>query len=194
MTKTSSEINSRKVAQKRSSKKKDKGGRPKEDLAEKVDFASVERWAANGMTDIEVARVCNVSERTLRRWKKDSRFVSALKVGRGIADSKVQESLYKRAIGFEYVEVTEEERLVGGGDKAKLTVTFTKTVTKFYPPDVKAGIHWLNHRQPNDWGNTKEITGADAGPLGLSAKQALCNAIDDALARGEADEVLTKPE
>lgn len=136
---------------------KNKGGRPKEDLADKVDFLQVERLAGLGLTNEEIGRALGVSGRTVERWQKDERFLSALKRGKEVADRAVVKSLYKRALGYSFTEVTEEG--VGG----KLRVT--KKVRKVIAPDVTAQIFWLKNRRPKDWRDRIEHTGAGGGPL-----------------------------
>lgn len=79
-------------------KKKHSGGRPKEKIADKVDLKLVERAAALGLTDIEMASLLGVCVNTIDNWKKDPQFFGVLKAAKVKADSKVIASLYDQAL------------------------------------------------------------------------------------------------
>lgn len=144
------------MAEAKVNKPKNKGGRPREDVTKKVDLAQVERIAALGLTDEEIGHVLDLSERTINRWKKDARFLSALKKGKIKADAKVIESLYKRANGYEHkaTKFFMHEGLI-----------LTHDYTEYYPPDATSLIFWLKNRQPDRFHDRHEITGKDGVPL-----------------------------
>lgn len=147
---------------------KNKGGRPKEDLADKVDFKLVAKYAQAGFTDEQLGVVLDVNERTITRWKQDHRFLSALKKGKDDADQRVVESLFSRALGHEYDEVTTEAIV---DKKGKVTNKVSrKTITKRVQPDVTACIFWLKNRQPLHWRDRRELTGRDGQPLNGPAR------------------------
>ena len=132
-------------------------GRPTKFKAEFTKQA--EKLCALGATDIEMADFFGVDVRTLYRWKAEhDRFCQALKVGKEVADERVERSLFARANGYEHDEV--DIRVVGGG-------IVQTPIRKFYPPDTTAAIFWLKNRRPKEWRETKavELTGADGGPL-----------------------------
>ena len=62
-----------------------------------------------------------------------------------MVDRQVENALLKRALGYEYTEVTKEYV----PDVGKMTVT--KEVTKQVIPDTTAQIFWLKNRKPGDW-------------------------------------------
>ena len=64
-------------------------------------------------------------------------------------DRQVENALLKRALGYKYDEVTQENI------KGELVVT--KVVTKEVQPDVTAQIFWLKNRKPEEWRDKKEI-------------------------------------
>ena len=69
-----------------------------------------------------------------------------------LATTKVEAALYKRALGYTFQEVTEEEKETPLG-----TTTTTRTVTKQQAPDTKAAIFWLKNRAPDRWGDRTEV-------------------------------------
>jgi hypothetical protein len=147
--------------QKHERTKKKKPGRPKESVDDKVDFALVEKYASLGLTDVEIGFLCGVTERTINRWKKDRQFLSALKKGKLKADANVIQSLYKRANGFEYEEVTREQGIVGYDEQSKPIhgMVTTKIVKKQVSPETLAINTWLNNRRRQDWSRNPKSDG-----------------------------------
>lgn len=118
-------------------------------------------WARDGLSDEQLAEKMGVGTSTFYRWKKEHREIwEALKEGKDVADRHVENALYKRACGFEYVEVTTERDEINGK-------MITKRVTKFYPPDPTSMIFWLKNRKPDEWRDKREteVTGSGGGPL-----------------------------
>jgi len=101
------------------------------------------RLCSLGMIDSEMAYVFSVSERSVHKWKKlYPEFSECIRQGKMIADSKVAESLYKRATGF-----TLPETLTFELQKGEFTKEVERVETiKHYPPDVRACELWLRNR------------------------------------------------
>lgn len=140
--------------------KKKKTGRPSK--FDSINLKQVQRLVIKGFTDKEIADFLEINEDTLHEWKKKHPdFSESLKDWKIEADTKVERSLYDRALGFDYDEVTYEKSNVGGmGIKLKdgeiqalkHTDTYkTKIVTKKVLGDVTAQIFWLKNRKPKDW-------------------------------------------
>lgn len=111
----------------------------------------ISAWARNGLTDEDIAANIGISHSTLAEWKKKYSDISdALKEGKEVADIRVENALYKRALGYKYDEVTHEQDASG-----KLVVT--KKVTKEVQPDVTAQIFWLKNRKPDKWRDKQRL-------------------------------------
>lgn len=107
-------------------------------------------WARTGLTDKEIAENMKVAYSTFRVWRdKNSALSAALKESKEIADYNVENSLYKRANGYEYAETTKELRINPKTGNYELMVT--KEVTKQVIPDTTAQIFWLKNRQADKW-------------------------------------------
>lgn len=122
--------------------------------------AMVKALTESGAINTELAEKLKVSVPTLNAWsKKYPEFFSAKKEGKDKVDKEVEISLFKKAIGYEYVETKE---IVSDKDGKR-----TETTVKFVPPDVTAQIFWLKNRQPHDWRDKRdvELTGKDGAPL-----------------------------
>lgn len=117
-----------------------------------------------GVTDAQMATIFDVDEATIHRWKiSHPEFCESLKEGKHGADSKVAQSLYKRATGYEHQAVK-----ISANPNGDEHVT---EYTERYPPDTTAAIFWLKNRQPELWRDIsrKELTGADGGPVEVVA-------------------------
>lgn len=103
-----------------------------------------EKLSGFGLTDREIADFFGVDERTLNRWKHDhDGFCQALKVGKEQSDARVEQSLYRRALGYSH-------------DAVKIAINAQGEVTQVpyverYPPDTTAAIFWLKNRKPLEW-------------------------------------------
>ncbi len=99
-----------------------------------------------GYTDAEIALTFDVSETTINNWKLEHpSFAESLAGGKEEADINVVQSIYKRAQGYKYDEVTTE------GDKV------VRKVTKEVTPDTAAAFIWLKNRQGKKWRDKQEI-------------------------------------
>lgn len=102
-------------------------------------------WARIGLTDEQIAENCGIAVRTLYEWKsRYPQIMQALKKGKAWADTQVENALFKRAVGYEYDEVTYEDGIE------------TKRVRRHVPPDVTAQIYWLKNRRPDLWRDKRE--------------------------------------
>ena len=114
-----------------------------------------------GATDAEIAGFFDVDVRTIYRWKHDhDDFCQALKMGKEIADERVERSLYQRAIGYEQDEV---KIFMPGGAAEPVYAPFTAKIA----PDTTAAIFWLKNRRSQEWRDKQstEISGPDGGAI-----------------------------
>jgi len=124
-------------------------GRPSE---YKDDYAKqVVKLAELGATDQEVADFFEVDVRTIYRWKHDHpEFCQALKVGKEVADERVERSLYQKAIGYEQDEV---KIFMPGGAAEPVYAPFRAKIA----PDTTAAIFWLKNRRSQQWREKQEV-------------------------------------
>jgi hypothetical protein len=118
-----------------------------------------------GATDKDIADFFEISKSTLNEWKnKHPLFKEALNKGKIIADANVASSLYKRALGFKYDEVTFEKidnkvnvEISKAGDIKANDTYKKKVVTKLVAPDTSAASLWLRNRQKDLWRDRHEF-------------------------------------
>lgn len=122
-------------------------GRPTKFKEEYIELAY--NYCLLGATDQDLAKFFEVEERTINNWKHDyPEFFQSIKKGKVDADALVARSLFKRAMGYTYKELKEEESENG----IKNTTT-----TKEVAPDTTAQIFWLKNRQPAMWRDKQEV-------------------------------------
>lgn len=113
-----------------------------------------------GFTDAQLSEVFQVSEVTLRSWKKKQPgFLLAMRKGKAIADACVAQSLYNRAIGITIEEF--RETLNKDGDILNLKTT------RQIPGDVAAQKMWLKNRQPELWKDNIGVTDGQGGAFSI---------------------------
>ncbi|BBI32355.1 transposase [Cohnella abietis] len=148
----------------------------------------IEAWARDGAIEEDISKKLGVAYSTFKIYKdKYSALSAALKRGKEVADVEVENSLFKRAIGYEYtekkyvqVEMSEEEydlhqqiavnRYKLDHPEAtmielraiELGVTRYKMMlveekTKEVSPDTTAQIFWLKNRRPDKWRDKQEV-------------------------------------
>lgn len=118
------------------------GGRPSKFKPEFVEQTA--KLCKLGATDRELADFFKVSEATLNNWKGEHPgFLESLKRGKEESDARVEQSLYRRALGYSH-------------DAVKILMTkdgavYREEYVEHYPPDTVACIFWLKNRDPENW-------------------------------------------
>jgi len=107
------------------------------------------KLAQLGATDREAAEFFEVAESTLHLWKhQHPEFSEALKVGKDAADDRVEQSLYRRALGYSH-------------DAVKIMTVDGSVVheryVEHYPPDTTAAIFWLKNRRKGEWRDKHDV-------------------------------------
>ena len=110
----------------------------------------LEGWARDGLIDEQIAKNMGIALSTLKLWKNGHpAILAALKRGKEVIDIEVENALYKRAIGYTYEEVKEEEMPDG---RIRRTVTIKEVAG-----DTTAQIFWLKNRKPAEWRDKQNV-------------------------------------
>lgn len=144
----------------------------------KEGLLKLEGWARDGLTDEQIAHNIGIVPSTLYEWKKKySEISEALKRGKEVIDRQVENALLKRALGYEYEEVT-KERVVKKDAKGDIMTDLhgfpihemveTKRVKKEVTPDTTAQIFWLKNRKPHEWRDKRDIEHSGSVNTGLN--------------------------
>ncbi len=112
-----------------------------------------EAYARQGLSDSEICENLSINRTTFYNWiKKHPKFKKALEDGRAPVILEVENALLKRALGFEYEEVTTEKKELSTGG----VETTTRTVKKQALPSLGAIAYWLNNRAPDRWRSNQQ--------------------------------------
>lgn len=137
----------------------------------------VQGWARDGLSNEQIAHNIGINQDTLYEWQKRfPEFSEAIKKGKEVVDREVENALLKRALGYEYDEVTQEP--VTDKDTGITEMRVTKRVTKQIVPDVTAQIFWLKNRKPDEFRDKRDVELSGSVDLGSIIEKA----------RGRADE------
>lgn len=148
--------------------KPNKGGRGSLYRPEYAELAR--KVALLGWTDKEIAKYFKISERTLNYWKKDyPEFGQALSAHREIADAEVLNAIYQAAIG----QTITTQKIVGKGENQRVV-----EITERIPPNVMAGMYWLNNRQRSRFSRNPDPVQVDDAPPPESVKVIIEDASD----------------
>ena len=115
-------------------------------------------WAANGLTNEEMARSMGVHRATLQRWIVDhSDICDAIKRGRLLACEAIENALFRKATGMVLEDTVEEYKgELRDGRPSNGTVT-KRTVRRQVPPDTAAAIFYLKNRMPERYSDRRTV-------------------------------------
>lgn len=123
-------------------------GRPSKYKPEFVEQAA--KLCKLGATDREIADFFKVTEATLTNWKSaHPEFLASLKLAKEEADQRVEQSLYRRALGYSHDAV----QIFCSKDGGVTQVPYVE----HYAPDTTACIFWLKNRKPDVWRDKSDI-------------------------------------
>lgn len=109
----------------------------------------LESWARDGMTDEQLAKKMGISTSTLNAWKnKYPEILEALKKGKEVVDTLVENALLKNAEGYYYYE----DAVVKYKDSFEVV-----KVKRYAKPDTTAQIFWLKNRKPDQWREKQQV-------------------------------------
>lgn len=133
--------------------------------------------AASGKDDAAIAKALGVSVTTLRNWRQEHpSFHLAIQQGRDTWNvTAVEESLVKRAIGYE----VEEESLVEGGKYGNQLTTTRRHI----PADTRAAQFVLTNRAPERWKLRQEVE--HTGAVGLTMPETVQDLFDSIMNQGQ---------
>jgi len=140
------------MTKKKAPEDKKKTGRPTDYKPEFCERAA--NYALQGATDREIAELLDIAEWTLYRWKHEHpEFCEAIKLGKEAPNKRVEQSLYRRAIGYSFDAV----KIFMPGGPLGLAGPVIVPYVEHVPPDVGAAKMWLTNRDPDHWRDKVEV-------------------------------------
>ena len=139
---------------------KNKRGAPSK--FDSIDKEQFEKLVKEGFTDKKIADFSKIHEATLHRWKLSNKdFCESIKDWKAIADQEVEQSLFKRAKGFN-AKFKRHMTVNDGRDAGSHIEEVIDEVV--FAPDPTSCIFWLKNRQPRAWRDKidHQISGDDS--------------------------------
>lgn len=127
-----------------------------------VNIAEAKRLYELGLIDEEVAHAFNCSTVTILRLKsRTPELREAYVKGTDAANKRVEQSLFKRACGYDTEEITKEP-LIGVDEKSRKVLLnpelkVVRVVKKHVAPDVAAISMWLRNKKAEEWKDLRPV-------------------------------------
>lgn len=148
----------------------------------------LEAWARDGLTDEQIAHNMGISKATLYNYKRDHLdILEALKKGKEVVDTLVENALLKRALGYsfnedkyitvpleqaeyfekldeymnkykyEHPDATDSDLMLVKEQFPKTKIMLVERKVKDVAPDTTAQIFWLKNRKPDTWRDKQNV-------------------------------------
>ena len=142
-------------------KYKKSNGRPR--TVDSISTHKFKMLILDGWHESKIAEFFGITPAALCIYKnKHEKFLKNLVDWKIEAIKNVEKALYKRAIGYEFDEVTREPRIVELEGESKNVIReliVTKVVGKHIVPDVSAAMFILENKMADEYSNVKEHGG-----------------------------------
>ena len=127
----------------------------------------IAEMTGDGMTIRQIAAFYNVDERTLYKWaQKYPAVKDALQLGRTWQAEKITESMFKRAVGYEYEETKKIiDTGIGKDGKSSLKSTRVEKTIKHVAPDPTSAIFLLKNIMPGRFRDKWDIEHTGPRPI-----------------------------
>lgn len=152
----------------------------------------ISTWARNGLTKEEIAEQMGTSRSTLAAWEKKCPDISdALKTARAYADARVENALFKKAVGYKVLvprEIrTKKIKYNKDGRKASETEEIgIQMVEEYIQPELGAIAFYLKNRLPDRYRDKwPEIQKDDEQAAGAVCMRVLSEAVMKAMEEDE---------
>lgn len=114
-------------------------------------------WRKQGLTEEQIAQKLRIAYSTLNVYKERySELSEALKKGKEELIEELEDSLYKKAMGYEYEETETWLEEVDGVQKKRV-----KRIKKVAHPDTGALAFALKNLAPDKWRDRQDIDSSD---------------------------------
>ncbi len=111
--------------------------------------------ASQGLSDEDIAREIGIAVSTYYKWKKEKpAFSEAIKKAKEDPDSRIENALYKKALGYTVETRREIAVALGNNQGSELQ---SARVQQHIPSSDTAMIFWLKNRRPDRWRDKQEI-------------------------------------
>lgn len=114
----------------------------------------IQQWCCEGLTDEVICEKLGIVPSTWYNYQiEHPTLKEVVNWGKSVIDNRVENSLLRAALGFEFEEVKtiiEEEK--NGKKKTRV-----EKVKRYQPPNATAMIFWLKNRKRDEWTDRREV-------------------------------------
>jgi hypothetical protein len=144
-------------------------------------LAEIQQWFQEGLNAEDIIKNLGIGHTTWYEYiDKHPMLAELVKWSKSIIVSRVENSLLRAAMGYEF----EELKTIVEEDKNGKKKTRIEKVKRYQPPNPTAMIFYLKNRAPNEWNDRREIL-IDTKAAELERKQLFLDMIDADIVDGE---------
>lgn len=137
-------------------------------------LGEIQQWFQEGMNAEDIIVKLGIGKTTWYEYiDKHPMLAELVKWSRSVTISRVENSLLKAALGYEYEEI----KTIVEEDKNGKKRTRIEKVKRHQPPNPTAMIFYLKNRAPNEWNDRREII-VDTKALEQQRKQLFLDMIE----------------
>jgi hypothetical protein len=137
-------------------------------------LSDIQKWIEAGVTIDEICERIDIAPSSWFEYaNKHEVLKNLIDWSRSVTNSRVESSLLKAAMGYEYEEI----KSVIEEDKNGKKRTRIEKVKRHMPPNPTAMVFWLKNRAPNEWNDRREIL-IDTKAAELERKQQFLDMIE----------------
>lgn len=116
-------------------------------------LAEIEMWLRTGLTEAQVCKNLGIGHNTFNEYKKRyPELRDAIKKGKEVIITEIENALVKRALGYDYEEVKTYIKEENGKK-----VTYTEKTLRHLPPDTAACAILLKNKAPDRYTNDRAL-------------------------------------
>jgi DNA-binding CsgD family transcriptional regulator len=137
-------------------------------------FSEIQKWCQEGLTNEQMCEKLDIAPASWYEYaNKHSIFAELVNWSKSVTIHRVENSLLKAAMGYEYEEI----KTIVEEDKNGKKRTRIEKVKRHQPPNPTAMIFFLKNRAPNEWNDRREII-VDTKALEQQRKQLFLDMIE----------------
>lgn len=148
-------------------------------------FNDIRDWCRDGLTNEQMSEKLGIHPASWYEYaNKYPTFNELINWSKSVTINRVESSLFKLAMGYEYEEI----KTIVEEDKNGKKRTRIEKVKRHQPPNPVAMIFYLKNRAPNEWNDRREII-IDTKAAELERKQLFLQMIDADIIEAEYEQL-----
>lgn len=148
-------------------------------------FTEIQQWCQEGLTNEQMCDKLDIAPASWYEYaSKHPIFSELINWSKSVTINRVESSLFKLAMGYEYEEI----KTIIEEDKNGKKRTRIEKIKRHQPANPTAMIFYLKNRAPNEWNDRREIL-IDTKAAELERKQLFLQMIDADVIEAEYEEL-----